>query len=216
LNKNINQSNPLYTKNEELANIISHGMGLLMSVPGLIALILVSRQAEDPWQLVGFIIFGLSLTLLYFFSTAYHSITDYSLKQKFRILDHSAIFVLIAGTYTPFLVVHLRGPLGWTMMGVIWGLAIAGIIIKLVFGVRYKKLSLALYILMGWLCVFAFREMYANLPSHSFYLLVIGGLLYTGGVVFYNWKKLPYHHAIWHLFVLGGSAFHYFAILYSV
>jgi hemolysin III len=216
LEQHKNQKITAYSQREELANIFTHGLGLIMSLPAVAILVMVSVRSGDPWQWVSFTIFGLSVFVLYFFSTAYHSANQPHIKQKLRLYDHAAIFVLIAGTYTPFLLIHLRGPWGWSMMAVIWGLALAGIALKMVFGTKYRKLSLTLYLLMGWLCVFAFKEMYTKVPSLSFSLLVTGGLLYTLGVVFYNRRRMTYHHAIWHVFVLGGSTFHYFAVLLSV
>jgi hemolysin III len=137
-------------------------------------------------------------------------------KQAFKIIDHSAIFLLIAGTYTPFILVHLRGPWGWSILGIIWALAILGILMKVFYISKFRKISVSLYVFMGWLGIIALKEIFAHLPSLSLTLLVSGGLSYTLGLAFYGWRKLPYHHAVWHIFVIGGSTFHYLAIWYSL
>ncbi len=202
-----------YTKKEEITNAFTHGLGLIASIAGLILLIQTGRQHGDRWHLYSFVIFGFSLILLYASSTLYHSLSNQSHKRTMRIIDHSAIFLLIAGTYTPFLLTCLRGTWGWSLFGVIWGLAFFGIIFKVLFKSAYPKLSLAIYLMMGWLCVFAAHEMYKSVPITNLVLLAIGGVCYTAGVIFYRWHSLPYHHAIWHLLVLAGSTFHFFAIL---
>lgn len=205
-----------YTIGEEIANSITHGIGILVSIVGLVFLIISAVTQGNAWHVVSFSIFGSTMIFLYLASTLYHSLPNPAVKMIFKQIDHSAIFLLIAGTYTPFTLIHLRGAWGWTIFGIIWALAISGIILKIFTATRFKKLSLTLYILMGWLCVIAFKEMITKIPTLSLTLLMIGGFFYTTGVVFYIWKKLPYGHAIWHLFVLSGSAFHFFAVLYSV
>lgn len=205
-----------YTLGEEIANSLTHGLGAILSIVGLIVLIINAAVDGNSWHMVSFSIFGSTLIFLYVASTLYHSMPQPSTKLIFKRIDHSAIFLLIAGTYTPFTLIHLRGVWGWTIFTVIWVLAIAGIILKIFTVTRFRKLSVALYILMGWLCVIAFNEMINKIPSFSLILLIIGGLFYTSGVIFYMWKKLPYGHAIWHLFVLTGSAFHFFSVLYSI
>ncbi len=201
------------SRNEEIANSLTHGLGILLSIAGLIVMILMAAHRGDMWQIVSFSIFGSSLIVLYLASTLYHSIAQPAAKRFLKVFDHSAIYVLIAGSYTPFVLVTLRGPWGWSIFGVVWGLAIAGILMKCLFIGRFHNASVILYLLMGWLCVVASKPMLAGLSRLSILLLVFGGLSYTLGVVFYKWHKLPYNHAIWHLFVLGGSAFHYFSIL---
>lgn len=205
-----------YTLGEEIANGITHGIGVLLSIAGLVLLIIFATMHGNAWHIVSFSIFGSTLIVLYLASTLYHSLPKPSVKMIFKRIDHSAIFLLIAGTYTPFTLIHLRGAWGWTIFGIIWSLAIAGIILKIFTVTRYRKLSLILYISMGWLCVIAFNEMINKIPSLSLTLLIIGGMIYTLGVGFYIWKKLPYGHAIWHLFVLGGSTLHFFAVLSSL
>lgn len=205
-----------YTASEEIANGITHGIGVLFSIAGLVVLIIKASLHGDAWLIVSFSIFGSTLIILYSASTLYHSISNPLLKIGLKKFDHSAIFLLIAGTYTPFLLVHLRGALGWSLFGVIWILAATGIVTKLFFIQRVKKISIGLYLSMGWLCLLAMHELVRALPPASISLLIIGGIFYTVGVVFYTWEKLPHHHAVWHLFVLGGSTSHFFSILKSV
>ncbi len=205
-----------YTVGEEIANSITHGIGAGLSVAGLTLLVALAAIYGDVWRVVSFSIYGSSLVLLYLASTLYHSIQHPKVKRILRIFDHSAIYLLIAGTYTPFTLVSLRGPWGWTLFGLVWGLALLGIAFKTVFIGRYEKLATAAYVLMGWLVVIAFKQMLVAIPPGGIVWVVIGGVVYTLGVLFYAWEKLPYNHAIWHLFVLGGSACHFFAILLHV
>jgi hemolysin III len=185
-------------------------------VAGLTLLVALAAIYGDVWRVVSFSIYGSSLVLLYLASTLYHSIQYPKVKRILRIFDHSAIYLLIAGTYTPFTLVSMRGPWGWTLFCVVWGLALLGIAFKTVFIGRYEKLATAAYVLMGWLVVIAFKEMLLTIPPGGVIWLVVGGVIYTLGVLFYAWEKLPYNHAIWHLFVLGGSICHFFAILFHV
>ncbi len=203
-----------YTVAEEIANSITHGIGTGLSVAGAAILIALAAKQGDVWRIVSFSIYGASLIILYLASTLYHSFRKPELKRIFKIIDHSAIYLLIAGTYTPFMLISLRGAWGWSLFGIIWGLAFLGILFKAFFIGRFKKLSLLVYLLMGWLCVIAFKQMLANVPHGGLVLLIAGGLFYTSGVIFYGWHKLKYNHAIWHLFVLGGSLCHYFAIFF--
>lgn len=168
----------------------------------------------DVWQIVSFSIYGSTLILLYLTSTLYHSFQYSPVKWAFQIIDHGSIYLLIAGTYTPFLLVSMREGWGWILLSVIWGLALLGVGFKTFFIHRFRKLSTLIYILMGWLCVIALKQMLINIPPGGLVWLAVGGVVYTGGVIFYAWHKLPYNHAIWHLFVLGGSICHYFAILF--
>lgn len=209
-------SNKFYSLHEEIANSIIHGIGAGLSIAGLTILVVLGALYGNVWHIVSFSIYGSALILLYLASTLYHSFKKQKIKRVFRILDHAAIFVLIAGTYTPFMLVNLRGPWGWSLLGIIWGLAIMGIIFKLFFTERFERLSLLIYLLMGWLCLIAARQMLVEIPTGGLLWLISGGLLYTLGVLFYRWKNLPYSHAIWHLFVLGGSICHYFSILFYV
>lgn len=201
-----------YSDNEEIANAITHGVGVILSVIGLVLLIIRAVNLGDVWHIVSFSIYGATLVALYLASTCYHGIPVKSWKTVLKKLDHSAIFLLIAGTYTPFLLNNLRGPWGWSLFGVIWGLTILGLIIKLGFITKLEKLSVALYLIMGWLIVVAIGEIVNQVDTLSLTFLLIGGILYTVGVLFYLWKKLPYNHAIWHLFVLGGSIFHFSSV----
>lgn len=205
-----------YTLGEEIANSVTHGIGTALSVAGLTLLVALAVIYGDVWRVVSFSIYGGSLVLLYLCSTLYHSIQQPKVKRILRIFDHSAIYLLIAGTYTPFTLVSMRGPWGWTLFGVVWSLALLGIAFKTVFIGKYEKLATAAYVLMGWLVVIAFKQMLVTVPPGGVLWLVIGGVVYTLGVIFYAWEKLPYNHAIWHLFVLGGSACHFFAILFHV
>jgi hemolysin III len=205
-----------YTLGEEIANIITHGIGAVLSIAALVILVVLAAKQKDAWRIVSFSVYGASLILLYLASTLYHSIRHSRAKRVFRILDHVSIFLLIAGTYTPFLLVDLRGGWGWTLFGMIWGLAVVGIVFKAVFIGRFKKLSIAVYVLMGWMILVAIKPLLAAVPMPGLCWLVLGGLFYTGGIVFYAWRSVRFSHMIWHLFVLCGSVCHFFAILFYV
>lgn len=205
-----------YTLGEEIANSVIHGVGIVLGIAGLGVLTAFASLYGDAWHIVGCSVFGAALILLYTASTLYHSIPLPRVKAVLRTLDHSAIFVLIAGTYTPFLLVNLRGPWGWSLFGVIWGLALVGIVLRIVRGRRSPLLSVGLYVGMGWAVVAAIEPMLNSVAPGGLLLLLLGGLAYTLGIVFYAWKRLPYHHAIWHVFVLAGSILHFFAILFYV
>jgi hemolysin III len=207
---------PRYSFREDLASSIVHGVGIVLGVVGLGVLTAFSALYGTVWHIVGCSVFGLTLILLYTASTLYHSIPIAKVKPVLRALDHSAIFLLIAGTYTPFSLVNLRGPWGWSLLAVIWGLALVGIVRRVFFGRRSTGAAVALYVLMGWAVVVAIRPLVANVEPGGILLLVAGGLMYTAGTAFYVWRKLPYSHAIWHGFVLAGSIFHFFAILFYV
>jgi hemolysin III len=201
-----------YTLGEEIANSITHGIGTGLSIAGLTVLVVLAALYGDVWRIVSFSIFGSSLVLLYLASTLYHSFQNKRIKRIFQIFDHSAIYLLIAGTYTPFLLISLRGAWGWSFLVIIWGLAFLGIGFKALFFEYYERLSALGYVLMGWLCVIAGKELLANVPQISLIWLAVGGAIYTSGIIFLAWRKIPYGHAIWHLFVLGGSICHYFAV----
>lgn len=205
-----------YSKTEEWLNFATHGLAALFSVAGMVVLIVLAALDADVWKVVSFSIFGATMTLLFLASTLYHSARRPGPRRFFKMLDHCAIFLLIAGTYTPFLLVNMRGLVGWTLFGIIWGLAILGIVFKLVFGHRYKPLQMTIYLLMGWLIVFASRELAATVNDLGLWLVIAGGVTYTLGVVFYLVKQIPFNHAIWHLFVVGGSTCHFFAIYHGV
>jgi hemolysin III len=201
---------------DEVISNCTHGVGLVLSIAGLVVLLVLSIRHGTAWHIVGCSIYGSSLTCLYLASTLYHGALAPRLKRVLKILDHSAIYLLIAGTYTPFLLVNLRGGWGWFLLGIVWGCAIAGIIFKLWFVDHFKMLSTALYLLMGWLVLIAAKPLVAHVSSAGLRWLVAGGIAYTAGVVFYASRRIPYSHAVWHLFVIAGSVCHYMAVLYAV
>lgn len=201
------------TVGEEIANSITHGIGTLLSIAALVLLIVFAAIKGNAWHVVSFTIFGSSLVLLYLSSTLYHSFSKPKLKNIFARFDHAAIFFLIAGTYTPYLIANMRGVLGWTLFGIIWSLAIGGAVVRSIYVTRFRKLMVVIYVLMGWMFVVAIRTMLKITPADSMWFLFIGGMSYTIGVVFYAWRNLPYGHGIWHLFVLGGSIMHFFAVI---
>lgn len=197
---------------EEKLNAITHGVGASLALAGLIVLIFASYWYGDIWHIISFSIYGASLVMLYLASTLYHSFTNQKLKYVFKIIDHAAIYVLIAGTYTPFTMVLFHGFLGWTLFGVIWSIALVGIVFQVFFVKRFKIFSTLCYIIMGWFILFFLKPLIAALPLEGLCWLVAGGLAYTVGAVFYLQPRIPYNHAIWHLFVLAGSAFHYITV----
>ena len=203
----------MFTIKEEIANAVTHGIGVLLSIPALIFLIIFAVKYGSPTDIVSFSIFGASM-LLYLSSTLLHSIQHKKTKDILEIVDHSAIYVLIAGTYTPFLLGPLKGALGLTLLIIVWSLAIGGIVFKIFFVKRFIIFSTLVYLMMGWLIIVAIKPLYASLSGPGFGLLLFGGLLYSAGTIFYIWRKVPYHHAIWHSFVLGGSASMFFCILF--
>jgi hemolysin III len=200
-----------YSTGEEIFNSITHGIGAGLAIAAL--------QAPVPgkgFYVTGFTIFGASLILLYLMSTLYHALTPYGVKKVFAVFDHSSIYLLIAGTYTPYCLTVLRGSMGWTLFGIIWVLAIAGVTFYAVFGSKMRVLSAITYVLMGWLIIFAFKPMRAALSQESIVFLLAGGAAYTAGVVFYSLKKIKWTHSIWHLFVLAGSVLHFFSVYYII
>jgi hemolysin III len=205
-----------YPPREEFLNSLTHGLGVALSVAGLVLLVVYSSLYGNAWHVVSTAIFGASLVLLYSSSTLYHSFRSEKLRVLMQKCDHAAIFLLIAGTYTPFLLVTLRGPWGWSLFGVIWGLALIGVMLKFRFAGRFNVVSTLLYIGLGWIVVVAIKPLIAALPPGGLALLVAGGLCYTGGAAFYLWERLPYNHAIWHLFVLAGSVCHWVSIFFYV
>lgn len=205
-----------YTFAEEVFNSLTHGVGALLGIAGLVILLVFAAIDGNAWKIVSSALFGASMVFLYTSSTLYHAVSGRK-KVILNKIDHAAIYVLIAGTYTPFMLVTLRGPWGWSLFGAIWGLTVAGIVFKLYFYTpKLRTLSALLYIVMGWLVIVATRPLLENLSSGGLWWLLAGGVSYTAGVVFYLWKKLPFGHGIWHLFVLGGTVCHYFAILLHV
>ncbi len=201
---------------EEIFNSVTHGAGALISIVGLVLIIVFSSLYGQATHIVSCTIYGSTLVLLYTASTLYHSFQTPNIKHVLRIIDHSCIYVLIAGTYTPFMLVTVQGALGWTIFGIVWGLTVLGIVFKVFFINRFKILSPIAYILMGWLVILAIKPLFQSLPGGGIAWLISGGLAYTIGTIFYAWKKLPFNHAIWHLFVLAGSVCHFFAIMFYV
>ncbi|HEX9783305.1 MAG TPA: hemolysin III family protein [Opitutaceae bacterium] len=203
----------VYSRGEDIANWATHGLGLALSIVGLTLLVVYSSFRGNTWHVVSFTVFGLTLLFLYAVSTIYHARRSGRSKLLFRKLDHAAIFLLIAGTYTPFLLTSLRGPWGWSLFGVVWGLCGAGAVLQLFLGERYRLTTTLAYLFVGWLIVVAVGPLVASVPRGGLWLLLAGGLCYTIGVIFYLWHRLRYHHAVWHTFVLGGSTCHYLAVL---
>jgi len=207
---------PRYSPGEEIANSVTHGVGVVLSVAALAVLATLAALRGNAWHIVGCSVFGATLVVLYLASTLYHGVRWPRAKRVLRVLDHSAIFLLIAGTYTPFTLVTLRGAWGWSLFGVIWGLAALGIVSRVTFLRRFPVVSVVLYLAMGWAVVVAARPLLSAVDMGGLLLLVGGGVAYTGGVAFYAWQRLPYHHAIWHGFVLLGSTLHVLAVLLCV
>ena len=205
-----------YSPLEELFNSITHGVGTLVSIAGLVLLIVFSIIYGNLSHIISCTIFGFALVLLYTTSTLYHSFQKPNLKHAFKILDHSCIYVLIGGTYTLFLLVTIRGVVGWSMFALVWSLTAIGVLFKIFFVLRFKIISTIAYILMGWLVIFAIKPLFQALPGGALVLLIYGGLAYTLGTIFYAWEKLPFNHAIWHLFVLTGSVCHFCAVMFYV
>ncbi|MEC0202090.1 hemolysin III family protein [Paenibacillus lautus] len=202
-----------YPRREEIVNAITHGIGAALSVAALVLLIVFSSLKGTAWHVVSFTIYGSTMLLLYLSSTLVHGLRDGKAKDFFEFMDHSSIYLFIAGTYTPFLLVAVRGSLGWSLFGIVWGIALFGVIFKAFFVKKFLFLSTIFYIAMGWLIVIAWNPLTAVVAPQGMNLLALGGVLYTLGTIFYVWRGFPYHHAIWHLFVLAGSILHFFAIL---
>lgn len=206
-----------YSAKEEIANYLTHGLGIALSVFGFGALLTLAIVRGDAWSIASASIYGIALILLYTSSTLYHAFRNPGIKRKLRILDHCAIFVLIAGTYTPFMLISLRATLWGSFLFVsIWILAAVGIVLKLFFTGRYELVSTLMYVAMGWLVVIAARPMMISVPTPGLWWLVAGGIVYSVGSVFYAWERLPFHHSLWHVFVLAGSICHYIAICFYV
>lgn len=203
----------VFTKGEEIANSITHGIGALLSITALVLLIVFSSLYGNVWHIVSFTLYGSTMVLLYISSTLVHSFPQGRVKDLFEIFDHSSIYFFIAGTYTPFLFLLVKGALGWTLFGIVWGLAIGGTVFKTFYVKKFLFISTALYVVMGWLIVFAYEPISTGMDPTGWYLLVIGGLLYTFGSIFYVWRGFKFHHAIWHLFVIAGTILHFFSVL---
>jgi hemolysin III len=204
---------PLYTVSEEIAHVLTHGLGLLLSLGGLVVLVVSAWLRGDAWHVAGCAVFGTTLVLLYAASTLYHGVSSPRAKRFLRQLDRSAVYLLIAGTYTPFTLVNLRGSWGWTLLALVWGFAILGVALQVAIPRRARRVSVPLYLAMGWLIVIAVEPLVSSVHPGGLLLLVLGGLTYTLGVVFYVWRRLPYNHAVWHVFVLVGSICHFACVL---
>lgn len=210
-----NQLHPTsgYSKIEEWANAITHGVGFALSIAGLVVAVVLASYRADPWLITGCSIYGTTLILLHLSSTLYHSARSLKWKKLFLAADHSSIYLLIAGTYTPFCLGPMRGPAGWTLFGIIWGLALAGILREILHPRRGTWFSTAIYLLMGWLVLAFLYPLVKALTPAAVLLLLLGGVLYSIGVIFYRWHSLKYHHAIWHTFVVAGAATQFLAVL---
>ncbi len=205
-----------YDPKEERINIITHAIGLILSIVALVLLVVYSSLYGDAWHITSFAIFGASMIVLYSASTAYHYSKNPKIRNRLNIFDHAAIYVLIAGTYTPFALVILKGWVGWTIFGISWGLAIVGIVLKLFFTGKYDKISTAAYVLMGWMIIFAIKPLIENFSSEGLYWLLVGGVFYTVGAILYSIKRIKYTHAIFHIFVLLGSFSHFISVFFYV
>lgn len=203
----------LQSKREEIANAITHGIGALMAIAALVILTIFSILKGTAWHVVSFSIFGATLVTLYTASTLYHSLTNEKVKILFRKFDHMSIYLLIAGTYTPFCLTVLNNWIGWTLFGIVWGSAISGIVLKAFFTGKKELLSTILYVMMGWVALIAIKPLYDSITTTTFILLIAGGLFYTAGTYFFVKDRIQYFHSIWHVFVLAGSICHFFAVL---
>ncbi|HEY5653939.1 MAG TPA: hemolysin III family protein [Pontiella sp.] len=205
-----------YSDSEEVANSITHGLGFFIGIAVLVILVVFSSLRKSAWEITSCAIYGTTFILLYLSSTLYHSARNPKVRRIMKIIDHSAIYLLIAGTYTPLTLAPLRGALGWSIFGAVWGTAVVGIVFKIFFTGRFKALSLVSYLVMGWFCLVAIKPLYQELGTTGFVFLSAGGLCYSVGAIFYAWKALKWSHAVWHLFVLAGSLCHFFCILFGI
>jgi hemolysin III len=214
--EHMKKKNTFYETKEEKLNVITHGIGFLLSIAALVLLVVYASKDGTVWHITSFAIFGASLIVLYAASTLYHYTQNPDLRMKLNILDHSAIYILIAGTYTPFTLVILKGWVGWTIFGLSWGLAIAGIVFKVFYFGKYDKLSTIAYVIMGWVIIFAIKPLIDSFPFEGLMWLLAGGISYSLGALFYSIKKIRYNHAIFHIFVLIGSFCHFMAVFFYV
>lgn len=210
------KNNTFYETKEERLNVITHGIGFLLSIAALVLLVVYASKDGTVWHITSFAIFGASLIVLYAASTLYHYTQNPDLRFKLNILDHSAIYVLIAGTYTPFTLVVLEGWVGWTIFGLSWGLAIIGIVFKVFYFGKFDKISTIAYVLMGWVIILAIKPLIDSFPVNGLWWLLAGGIAYTVGALLYSIKSIRYNHAIFHIFVLIGSFCHFMAIFFYV
>jgi hemolysin III len=211
-----NKKITFYEKKEEKLNVISHGIGLVLSIIALVLLVVYASIYGSTWHIVSFSIYGASLIVLYSASTLYHYVQSPKLRHRLNVFDHAAIYILIAGTYTPFTLVVLKGWVGWTIFGVSWGLAITGVVLKLFYTGKYDKISTIAYVLMGWLIIFAIKPLVTNLSVEGLLWLLSGGIFYTVGALLYSIRRIKYNHAIFHIFVLLGSFSHFIAVFFYV
>ena len=212
----IDKKQRMYTIGEEITNAITHGIGALLSIAGLVIAIVFSAIYGDAYCVVSSCIYGASLIMLYTMSTLYHSITNLKAKKVFRILDHASVFLLIAGTYTPFCLITLRGPIGWSIFGVVWSVAITSIVFSSINLEKFKRINFTCALILGWIIIFALKPLMYYLNKNALILLITGGLSYTFGTIFYILNKKRFMHSIWHIFVMLGSILHYFSILFYV
>ena len=206
----------VFSKREEIAHAITHGIGSLLSIIALIFLIFFASINDGILSIISVTVFGVTMLLMYISSTLVHSLPVGKWKNALLIIDHASIYFFIAGTYTPLLLITIQGTIGWILFGIVWGLALIGTILKVFFVKRFVVLSTLFYILMGWLIVVAWGPLSEAMHQNGLVLLISGGVFYTVGAIFYVWKKIPYHHVIWHVFVIIGSTFHFFTILFYV
>jgi hemolysin III len=199
---------------EESLNTLVHGAGFGLAIAASIALVISANKHGSVWHLASFSIYGATLIVLYLSSTLYHSLPEGNCKNKLRVIDHSSIFLLIAGTYTPITLTAMRGPWGWSIFGVVWGIALAGIMIKIFWFEKLRRMSTLMYAAMGWIILIAIRPLLDSVNATSLIFLLAGGLAYSLGIVFYASQKLKFNHAIWHMFVLAGSVCHFFTVLH--
>ena len=207
-------STHVFSREEEISNSITHGIGVILSIAALVILIVFASLYGNVWHIVSFTLFGVTMLLLYTSSTLLHALKSGKAKDFFEIMDHSSIYFFIAGSYTPFLLVAVQNSTAWTLFAIVWGLAIGGTIFKAFFVKKFLFTSTLLYVVMGWLIVFVWNDLVAAIHPTSLILLIIGGLLYTVGAIFYIWKLFKHHHAVWHVFVLSATVCHFFAVLY--
>ena len=204
------------TLGEEIASAITHGLGVVFSIVALVLLVLSATESGSTWNVTAVSVFGASMILLYLFSTLLHAIPHPPSKRVLQVFDHAGIYLLIAGSYTPFALVTLHGVIGWTLFAIVWSVAIFGIVWKFFATGKYMWISNVTYLALGWICIIVIRPLYESLGHQGFMLLLAGGLAYSVGIIFYVWQKLPFNHAIWHLFVLAGSVFIFLSILLYV
>ena len=212
----MHRTNARQSLQEEIANSITHGVGLALGIVGLSILVILAAVRGSSWHIVSCSIYGATLVILYLASTLYHAIQNPKVKRVLKIVDHCSIYLLIAGSYTPFTLVSLRGGWGWTLFGIVWGLAILGILFKVFHTGKYEFVSTMLYLAMGWLVIIAVKPLFSVISLVGFMWILAGGLSYSFGVIFYAFDRILFFHTVWHLFVLAGSICHFFAVLYHV